>query len=49
MIIIIAPKLWDLLPNPIKHSASLNEFKTKLILGHLTTVLVEYARHMLGD
>ena len=25
----LAPKLWDLLPNSIKHSASLKEFKTK--------------------
>ena len=26
----IAPKLWDLLPNSIKNSASLKEFKTKI-------------------
>ena len=26
----VAPKLWDLLPNSIKNSASLKEFKTKL-------------------
>ena len=42
----LAPKLWDLLPNSIKNSASLKKFK---ILGNLTTVLVEYARNMLGE
>ena len=26
----LAPKLWDLLPNSIKNSASLKEFKTKI-------------------
>ena len=26
----LAPKLWDLLPNSIKNSASIKEFKTKI-------------------
>ena len=26
----LAPKLWDLLPNSVKNSASLKEFKTKI-------------------
>ena len=26
----LAPKLWDLLPNSIKNSVSLKEFKTKI-------------------
>ena len=45
----LAPKLWDLLLNSTKNSASLKESKQKLKLGHLTAVLVEYARNMLRE
>ena len=44
----LVPKLWDLLQNSIKNSASLNKFELNLILGHLTTVLAECVRNMLG-
>ena len=45
----LAPRLWDLLPNWIKNSASLKEFKIKINIRHWTAVLVEYARNMLGE
>ena len=45
----LAPKLLDLVPNSIKNSTSLKEFKTKINTGHLTAVRVESARNMLGE
>ena len=45
----LAPKLWDLLPDSIKDSTFFKEFKQKLILGHLTTVLLEYSKNLLGE
>ena len=40
----LTSKLWDVLPNSIKISASLKELKTKTNIGNLTTALAYYVK-----
>ena len=42
------PKIWDLVPNEIKESKSLNAFKFKIEGGSLKNVLVKYAKYRSG-
>ena len=42
------PKIWDLVPNEIKESKSLNAFKFKREGGSLKNVLVKYAKYRSG-
>ena len=41
----LGPKIWDLVPNEIKESKSLNAFKFKIEGGSLKNVLVKYAKY----
>ena len=41
----LVSKLWDVLPNSRKNSTPLKEFKTKINIGQLTTILAEYTRN----
>ena len=41
------PKIWDLVPNEIKESESLNAFKSKIKGGSLEDVHVKYAKYIL--
>ena len=43
----LAPKVWDLVPNQIKHCGSLTKFKHFIKSWHQVTVLVGYAKHIL--
>ena len=40
----LAPKIWDLAPDQIKHCVSLTKFKN---LDHQVTVLIGYPKRML--
>ena len=41
----LAPKIWDLVPDQIKHFGSLNRFQTFFSsVCHQVTVLVDYAK-----
>ena len=44
----LGPKIWDLVPNEIKESKSLNAFKFKIEGGSLKNVLVKYAKYRSG-
>ena len=44
----LGPKIWDLVPNEIKESESLNGFKFKSKDGSLKDVHAEYAKYILG-
>ena len=45
----LTPKSRNVLPNLIKNSASLKEFKAKIILAQLTIVFAEYMTDMLEE
>ena len=44
----LGPKIWDLVPNEIKESESLNAFKFKIKRWILKNVHAEYAKYILG-
>ena len=44
----LGPKIWDLVPNEIKESKSLNAFKFKREGGSLKNVLVKYEKYRPG-
>ena len=43
----LAPKIWDLIPDQIKHCGSLTKFKHFIKSWSQVTVLVGYTKHIL--